>query len=156
MEKEDVYKRIDDYLDYLLNPINKTEIRLNKLDKIDANAIKTLKHYKLIVYRFPLDESNSMVDLTAAGFAVKPAGGIKTYIDIIESKRNNSAVSAPVNHPDLSHKSNDSLDSKKPSKKKAFVKYEKPRPGQSYLILGIIVVLLAVYKVLHEMQIIDF
>ena len=92
MEKEEVYKRIDDYLDYLVSPVNKTQIKLDKHDAIDANAIRTLKHYKLIVYRYPLDEHNSVVDITAAGTAVKPAGGIKKYIELVEHQRNVSKL----------------------------------------------------------------
>ncbi len=106
MEKEEVYKRIDDYLDYLVNPINKTQVKLDKHNAIDANAIRTLKHYKLISYRFPMDEHNSIVDITSDGNGVRDAGGIKNYIDIVETKRNESAISSPVSHPVFSNESN--------------------------------------------------
>ncbi len=144
MEKEEVYKRIDDYLDYAFKPMNKTQIKLDKHNPIDADAIRTLKHYKLIVYRYPLDENSSIIDITMAGTEVKELGGIKKYIDLIESKRNVSAISSA------------GLDVKRPSKKAAYVKFENSGPGSTYLLVGFVLALVLVYKVLHEMHMINF
>jgi hypothetical protein len=147
MEQEEVYQRIDDYLDYAVKPMNKTQIKLDKHNAIDADAIRTLKHYKLIVYRYPLDENSSIIDITMAGTEVKAVGGIKKYIDLIESKRNVSAISSAGGH---------SLDIKRPSKKAAYVKYENSSPGSTYLLVGFVLALVLVYKVLHEMHMINF
>src|ERR1700733_9498421 len=132
MEKEEVFKRIDDYLDYAVKPMNKTQIKLDKHNATDADAIRTLKHYKLIVYRYPLDENSSIIDITMAGTEVKAAGGIKKYIDLIESKRNVSAISSVGGR---------SLDIKRPGKKSTFVKYEKSGPGSTYLLVGFVLAL---------------
>ena len=147
MDKEEIYKRIDDYLEYAVRPMNKTHIKLDKHNAIDADAIRTLKHYKLIVYRYPLDENSSIIDITMAGTEVKAAGGIKKYIDLIERKRNDAAISSVGGR---------SLDVKRPSKKTAYVKYENSGPGSTYLLVGFVLALVLVYKVLHEMHMINF
>jgi len=156
MEKEEVYQRIDEYLDYAVKPMNKTYIKLDKHNAIDADAIRTLKHYKLIVYRYPLDENSSIIDITMAGTEVKAAGGIKKYIDLIESDRNVSATSSPVRHSGFSNKPHNSLNRRSTNKKSTFVKYEQPGHGQIYLIVGFVLALVLVYKVLHEMHMINF
>jgi hypothetical protein len=157
MEKEEVFQRIDDYLDYAVKPMNKSQIKLDKHNAIDADAIRTLKHYKLIVYRYPLDENSSIIDITVAGTEVKAAGGIKKYIDLIESKHNASAISSSVGHSGLSHKLNSNSNKRSTNKKSTFVKFEKSSgPGLTYLIIGFVLALVLAYKVLHEMHLINF
>ena len=154
MEKEEVYKRVDDYLNYLANPKNKTQIKFDKHNAIDIDAIRTLKRYKLVSYRYPLDENSSMVDITMAGTRVNAAGGIEKYIDLIENRPNVSAI--PHGQSDFSNKPGNSLNFRYNDKRSAFVKFEKTAPDNSYLIIGIVVVLLAVYLTLHYLQVITF
>jgi hypothetical protein len=156
MEKEEVYKRVDDYLNYVANPINKTHIKFDKHNAIDADAIRTLKRYKLVSYRYPLDENSSMVDITMAGTRANAAGGIEKYIDLIENRPNVSAIVSPVGHSDFSNRPDNSLNFRNNDKKSVFVKFKKPAPDNSYLIIGAVVVLLAVYLTLHYLQVINF
>jgi hypothetical protein len=149
MDKEEIYKRIDDYLEYAVRPMNKTHIKLDKHNAIDADAIRTLKHYKLIVYRYPLDENSSIIDITMAGTEVMAAGGIKMYIDLVESRRN--AIGS-----DFSNKSNNNSNRAITDQKTVFVKFKKSGPDSTYLILAFVVALIVAYKVLHEMNIIHF
>ena len=65
-------------------------------------------------------------------------------------------MTSPVGPTDYSNQSNHSLNRTSTDKKTTFVKFKKSRTDKTYLIIAIVVALIAAYKVLHEMNLINF